>query len=160
MPPFGDLDTAIPNDSSNGSGRARPVRVLLADDHQAMLDRVEALVSGEFTVVAAVNDGGEAVSAAARLQPDVLVLDISMPDVNGLEAAVRAKEAGSTAAVVFLTVHHEPEFLEAAWAAGALGYVRKSHLASDLIPAIRAAVDGRRFVSASLDAGNGSSLQS
>ena len=83
-----------------------------------------------------------------------------MPDVNGLEAAVRAKEAGSTAAVVFLTVHHEPEFLEAAWAAGALGYVRKSHLASDLIPAIRAAVDGRRFVSASLDAGNGSSAAS
>jgi two-component system nitrate/nitrite response regulator NarL len=91
MPPFGDLHTAIHNDSSNGAGSARPVRVLLADDHQPMLDRVAALVSGEFTVVAAVNDGGEAVSAAARLQPDVLVLDISMPDVNGLEAAVRVK---------------------------------------------------------------------
>ena len=58
--------------------------------------------------------------------------------------------------MVFLTVHHEPEFLEAAWTAGALGYVRKSHLASDLIPAIRSALSGRRFVSSSLDAGSGS----
>ena len=155
MPPSGDLNTATPNDS-DGHGRARPVRVLLADDHQPMLDRVAALVSDEFTVVAAVNDGGEAVSAAARLDPDVLVLDISMPGVNGFEAAVRVREGGSAAAVVFLTVHHEPEFLEAAWEAGALGYVRKSHLASDLIPAIRAALNGRRFVSSSLDPGSAS----
>jgi DNA-binding NarL/FixJ family response regulator len=125
--------------------------VLLADDHQPMLDRVAALLDTDFVVVGAVSSGEEVVRAASRLQPDVLVLDISMPGISGLEAAARLRSEGSTAAVVFLTVHDEPEFLQAASAAGGLGYVRKSHLGTDLIPAIREALDGQRFVSPSID---------
>lgn len=133
-------------------GGDRPIRVLVADDHQAMLDRVVGLLSAEFTVVGAVGDGEEAVAAESRLRPDVLVLDISMPRLSGLKATNRVVTGGSRAAVVLLTVHDEPEFVEAAWQAGALGFVHKSHLGTDLIPAIRAALDGRRFVSGSLEA--------
>jgi len=133
------------------SSDARKIRILVADDHQPILDRVAALLSEDFTIVAAVNAGDAAVGAARQLRPDVLVLDISMPGLNGFEAASQMKDAGSTAVVIFLSVHDEPEFLDAAWKAGALGYVRKSHLGSDLIPAIRSALAGRRFVSASID---------
>jgi DNA-binding NarL/FixJ family response regulator len=148
MTPPADLNAAVQITSSSDS---KKIRVLVADDHQPILDRVAALLSEDFTVVATVNAGDAAVGAARHLRPDVLVLDISMPGLNGFEAASQVKEAGSTAAVIFLSVHDEPEFLEAAWKSGALGYVRKSHLGSDLIPAIRAALDGRRFVSASID---------
>lgn len=143
-----DINASVQVTSSSDSS---PIRVLVADDHQEILDRVAALLSADFTVVAAVNAGDAAVRSAQHLRPDVLVLDISMPGLNGFEAASRVKDAGSTAAVIFLSVHDEPEFLEAAWKSGALGYVRKSDLGSDLIPAIRSALDGRRFVSASID---------
>ena len=146
-------ETAVSTEPVN-AGDAKPITVLLADDHQPMLDRVAALVSGEFTVVAAVSSSEEAIDATARLHPNVLVLDVSMPGLNGFEAAIRVRNAGSSAVVIFLTVHDEPEFLQAAWAAGALGYVRKSHLGSDLVPAIRAALEGRRFVSASIQRGD------
>lgn len=129
---------------TNGSGRAR---VLVADDHQPMLDRVIALLSSEFNVVGSAKDGDEAVEAESRLHPDVLVLDISMPRLSGLKATSRVVTGGSRAAIILLTVHDEPEFVEAAWQAGALGYVHKSHLGTDLIPAIRAALVGKRFVS-------------
>jgi len=148
MTPPADIHTAVQINSSSDS---KKIRVLVADDHQPILDRVAALLSEDFTVVATVNAGDAAVGAACHLRPDVLVLDISMPGLNGFEAASQVKDAGSTAAVIFLSVHDEPEFLEAAWKTGALGYVRKSHLGSDLIPAIRSALDGRRFVSASID---------
>lgn len=145
-----DRETDIRDVPSNIANGTKSIRVLLADDHQAVLDRVVAVLSGEFTIVAAVTDSAEAVAAAARLHPDVLVFDVSMPGLNGFEAATDIRDAGSTAVVVFLTVHDEPAFLQAAWEAGALGYVCKPHVSSDLIPAIRAALDGRRFVSASI----------
>jgi len=148
MNPPADVNASVHINSSSGSNS---IRLLVADDHQQILDRVAALLAADFTVVAAVNAGDAAVSAARRLRPDVLVLDISMPGLNGFEAASQLRDAGSTAAVIFLSVHDEPEFLEAAWKAGAMGYVRKSHLGSDLIPAIRSALEGRRFVSASID---------
>ena len=138
-------------DGSPGNSPNRKIRVLLADDHPPMLDRIVALLATEFTVVGAVKDGEEAVTAASLLHPDVLVFDISMPRLSGLDAATVIRRAGSPVPVVFLTVHSEPEFLQAAWEAGALGYVRKSHMGSDLIPAIRAALLGKRFVSASID---------
>ena len=144
---FGRPDGA----GSPGSSPNRKTRVLLADDHPPMLDRIVALLGTEFTVVGAVKDGEEAVTAASLLHPDVLVFDISMPRLNGFDAAMRIRRGGSTVPVVFLTVHSEPEFLQAAWQAGASGYVRKSHMGADLIPAIRAALLGKRFVSASLN---------
>jgi DNA-binding NarL/FixJ family response regulator len=124
--------------------------VLVADDHQPVLDRVVGLLSSEFTVVGAVRDGEEAVAAELRLRPDVLILDISMPRLSGLKATSRVITGGSRAAIILLTIHEELELVEAAWQAGALGYVYKSRLGTDLIPAIRAALGGRRFVSGAI----------
>ena len=123
------------------------VRILLADDHTEMLKRVVHLLQSEFEVVGAVNDGQALLEAASKLQPDVVVLDISMPVINGLEAADRLREAGSRAKVVFLTVHEEPDFVHESLAKGALCYVVKPRLTSDLVPAIREALANRSFVS-------------
>jgi DNA-binding NarL/FixJ family response regulator len=138
---------------SRGSGNGGRPRVVLADDHREMLLRVTALLAAEFTVVAAVSDGEALVDAEANLHPDLLVIDITMPGISGLEAAAVVRQRGSQVPIVFLSVHEEPEFVLAARQAGALGYVSKVRLASDLIPAVRAVLDGRRFVSASVDVG-------
>ena len=125
-------------------------RVVLADDQKEILQSVAMILGRAFSVVGTAENGAGAVELATRLSPDVLVLDISMPVQNGIEAACRLKELGSTARVVFLTVNTEPEFVEAALFAGALGYVLKQSLASDLAPAIWAAINGATFISPSL----------
>jgi len=125
-------------------GRAR---VLVADDHQPVLDRVVKTLAREFCVVAAVGDGEQLVAAEAALEPDVLVIDVCMPRMNGLEAAAVIRRRGSQVPVVYLTACEEAETIEAAWETGALGYVIKGALATDLLPAVRAALEGRRFVS-------------
>jgi DNA-binding NarL/FixJ family response regulator len=127
---------------------SKPVRVLLVDDNQAMLNRVAAVLTPGCEVVGAVNDGPSAIRAAEALQPEVIVLDISMPGMTGLEVASRLRATGSTAALVFLTVHDDEEFLLAAKAAGGIGYVIKRRLGTDLLHAIQEAQAGRSFVSA------------
>jgi DNA-binding NarL/FixJ family response regulator len=129
---------------------ATRVRILLADDHPIVLDRLVAMLSAEFDVVSAVGDGQSALAAAAVFNPDLLLLDISMPVLTGLEAAARLARTGNTTPIVILTVHEDAVFLEAARNAGVLGYVLKSHMATDLLPAIREALAGRFFVSPSL----------
>ena len=123
------------------------VRILLADDHTEMLKRVVHLLQSEFEVVGTVNDGQALLKAASKLRPDVVVLDISMPVMSGLEAADRLRGAGSKAKVVFLTVHEDPDFVHESRARGALGYVVKPRLTSDLVPAIKEALANRSFVS-------------
>ncbi len=123
------------------------VRILMADDHTEMLKRAVCLLQSEFEVVGAVNDGQALLEAASKLRPDVVVLDISMPVMNGLEAADRLREVGSRAKVVFLTVHENPDFVHESLAHGALGYVIKPRLTSDLVPAIKEALANRSFVS-------------
>jgi DNA-binding NarL/FixJ family response regulator len=125
-----------------------PARVLIVDDNEPMLVRVAAVLAHGCEVVGAVKDGQAALAAAVVLQPDVIVLDISMAEMTGFEVAARLRQAGSTAALVFLTVHDDEEFVLAAKAAGGLGYVVKRRLVSDLIHAIREAQAGRPFVSA------------
>jgi DNA-binding NarL/FixJ family response regulator len=122
-------------------------RVLLADDHSVMLDRVGILLSSSFEVVGAATNGQEMISAGIRLNPDVIVADITMPGLTGIEAAQQLREAGSRARFVFLTIHIEHEFVDACVSQGALGYVVKSHMKTDLIPAIKAALTGRTFIS-------------
>jgi DNA-binding NarL/FixJ family response regulator len=122
-------------------------RVLIADDHDALLRKVTDLLSRDFQVVGVVHDGTELVAAEAALHPDVLIVDISMPGMSGIEATSRIRLRGSHAAVVCLTAYAEREIVDAALEAGALGYVVKTSMVHDLVPAIRAALEGHQFVS-------------
>ncbi len=122
------------------------IRVLLADDHEAMLERVVRLLKTECDVVGTATDGQQALEAALDLKPDVLVLDISMPVMNGIETAHRLQEAEVEARIVFLTVHDDPDFAREALQAGALGYVIKQRIASDLMAAVKDAHIGRPFI--------------
>ena len=123
-------------------------RVLVADDNPAMLEMVVSLLAPDFEVVGAVNNGRAALEAAVRLQPEVAVLDIAMPTLNGIEAAERIKGNGNCATkIVFITADHDPDIVDAALATGALGYVLKLRLYFDLIPAIKLALAGRCLVS-------------
>jgi len=124
------------------------VRVLLVDDNKAMLVRAAAALTPGCQVVGAVQDGSTALDAAEALRPDVIVLDISMPGMSGFELASQLRRAGSTAALVYLTVHDDQEFVDAARTAGGIGYVVKRRLATDLIIAVREARAHRAFVSA------------
>jgi DNA-binding NarL/FixJ family response regulator len=126
------------------------VRVLLADDHEAILARVRSILCEDFEVVSTVGNGRDAVTEVRRLDPDVLVMDISMPVLDGLQAASQLRRNRCRTKVVFLTVHEDQDYVDAALAAGASGYVTKSHITSDLVPAIREALDGRTYVSKSI----------
>ncbi len=126
------------------------IDVLLADDHGDVLDMVARLLAPEFHVVGTVTDGKALLSAAQRLEPDVVIVDISMPILNGIEAARRLLESGSRARVIFLTVHETSDYVRAALATGALGYVVKARLVTDLGVAIKEAHAGRPFVSPSI----------
>ena len=131
-----------------GGARLSKTRVLLADDNLQVLEYVRDFLSADCCeVVGAVTDGQAAVGAAAQLQPDVVVLDLSMPVLNGIEAAKRMLEAKPSTRVVFLTVEKDRDRCSAALGVGAFGYVLKPRLATDLIRAIGLAKDGRRFVS-------------
>jgi len=124
------------------------IRVLLADDHTEMREYVRDLLSADCCeVVAAVSDGQAAVDAAMQLLPDVAVLDISMPVLNGIEAARRLQVVSPTVSIVFLTVDRDRDTCRAALETGALGYVLKPRLGTDLILAIKLANEKRRFVS-------------
>jgi DNA-binding NarL/FixJ family response regulator len=123
------------------------VRVLIVDDNDAMLARASAVLARGCSVVGAVKDGQAALDAAVRLHPDVIVLDISMHGMSGFEVASRLRESGSTAALVFLTVHDEEEFVTVARSVGGTGYVTKPRLASDLMHAVLEAREGRPFIS-------------
>lgn len=135
------------NQAMNEPAQLYRPRILLADDHQAVVQGVTALLQSAFEVVGAAHTGREMVSEALRLHPDVIVADISMPGLSGIEAARELRETGSTAKLVFLTIHWEDEFVNACMAEGALGYVVKGHMKTDLIPAIHAALSGRSFIS-------------
>ena len=113
-----------------------------------MRARASALLARGFTVVGAVPDGASALAAAADAQPDVIVVDISMPGMNGLDLAGCLRASGSPARLVFLTVHDEEAFVRAARDAGGTGYVVKRRMMSDLVTAVGEAFAGRRFVSA------------
>jgi DNA-binding NarL/FixJ family response regulator len=121
--------------------------ILLADDNSAMLCVARRVLNGEFTVAAFVKDGTSVLKEVPALDPDVIVLDISMGEPNGFEVARRLRACGCKAKILFLTVYQSPDYVHAAIAAGASAYVIKSRLNSDLVPAIRAACSGHFFVS-------------
>ena len=126
-------------------------RVLIADDLPPVLATVASLLEKTFDVVAMEADGQAALGAAIKLEPDLLVLDISMPILSGIEVAQELKRLGNRAKIVFLTVHEDPDILNACHAAGGLGYVIKVRMDSDLIPAMEEALAGRQFSSCFTD---------
>ena len=122
-------------------------RILLADDHHDLLEAEIALLLPHYDVVGVTTDGVSLVSEVQRLNPDVVVVDITMPLMNGIDAVQKLKKAGATANFVFLTVNTGSEFVEACQDAGALGYVWKSRMKTHLIPAIEAALKNLSYVS-------------
>ena len=124
--------------------------VLLVDDHRAVCESVAALLELDFDVLGTVSNGKEMIAEAQRLRPDIVVTDISMPVLDGIEATKQLRASNSEAKVIFLTVHDRPEFVKACLATGALGYVVKRRLTTDLISAIDEVLAGRRFISPTL----------
>jgi DNA-binding NarL/FixJ family response regulator len=127
-------------------------RILIADDHAEFLAMVVQLIESEkdLSVVKTFNNGQAIVNEAATLNPDLLILDISMPGLSGIDAALKLRAADRQAKIIFLTVHQDQDYLRAALATGALGYIVKDQLASDLVPGLREVIAGRRFVSPQL----------
>jgi DNA-binding NarL/FixJ family response regulator len=122
-------------------------RILLADDHVGMLANASDILREQFEVVGAVTDGRAAVSAALELMPDLVVLDIGMPEMGGFDAARELRRSGSNAKVVFLTIQQDEEYVAAALDSGGLAYVLKFRMYSDLVEAIAAALAGGIFIS-------------
>jgi DNA-binding NarL/FixJ family response regulator len=127
--------------------RLNKVRILLADDHPHFPEIEERFLEPEFEVIGKVCNGQALFDEAMRLKPDVIVTDISMPILNGIEAADRLKESGCNSRIVFLTVHSDADFVRRCLSTGAFGYVAKSRMASELVLAIREALAGGIFVS-------------
>ena len=126
------------------------VRVLLAEDRPAMAEQLGALLSQEFEVIGMVEDGLSLLKAARQMAPDVVVTDISMPGLDGLEAAQQLKQDHAGLCVVFITVHSDPQLVARAMTLGKCGYVLKSVAGEDLLAAVKAVVAGESFVSRSV----------
>jgi DNA-binding NarL/FixJ family response regulator len=121
-------------------------RVLLADDHFVVAEGLRSLLAPHFDVVGIVSDGRELVAAARTLDPDVVVLDISMPSLSGIEAACQMRAAHSRAKLVFLTMHNEVAYAARAMEAGASAFVLKHAAAAELVTAIREALKGGKYI--------------
>jgi DNA-binding NarL/FixJ family response regulator len=135
---------------SSSQPTPRRPSVLLADDHKETAEQLRELLQPHFDVIALVEDGRALMNAVARLSPDVIVADISMPTLDGIEAAVLILRRDPGARIVLVTVHEERILVERGLRAGALGYVLKGSAGDELVPAIHAALIGERFVSRSL----------
>jgi DNA-binding NarL/FixJ family response regulator len=127
-------------------------RVLLADDHRMVTEGLKGLLTEEFELVGIVEDGRAMVSAAGKLRPDVIVADISMPQLNGIDALALLKRDNPDVRVVFLTMHRDAAYARRALEAGASGFVLKHSAPAELVLAVRAALQGRTFITPDLAA--------
>lgn len=128
-------------------------RLLLADDHRIVVDGLRSILAPEFELVGIVEDGRALVEAATRLEPDIIVADISMPHLNGLEAVAQLKRLGCQAKVVFLTMHKDATYAAKALEMGASGFVLKHSASTELLAAIRAALLGKVYMTSEIAAG-------
>ncbi len=138
----------------------RRARILLADDHRLLLEAFKKLLEPEFEVVGTAKDGRVLLSAAQELKPDVIVLDIAMPQLSGLTAARRLKRMMPEVKLIFLTVNEDPDFASEAIRVGASGYVLKNSAASELFQAIEAVLQGKVYVTPLITQGMIESFQS
>jgi DNA-binding NarL/FixJ family response regulator len=125
-------------------------RVLLADDHPLMLEGIRSFIEPHLQSVDTVTDGRALVEAALRLKPNLIILDITMPLLNGIDAAIQIKKSLPAVKLLFVTMHVSPAYLEAVLNTGANGYVVKSAAREELLDAIRSVLKGQIYVSASL----------
>jgi DNA-binding NarL/FixJ family response regulator len=130
--------------------QVRP-RVIVVDDSALIQEFVTGLLAKEFTVAAVFVDAESFIDQWHGAAPDVIVLDISLPGLGGLEAAAHLRRAGCDVPIVFCSVHQDGDTVHAARAIGALGYVAKRELGTDLVPALRAALAGRQFLSSVIE---------
>ncbi len=121
-------------------------RVLLADDHQVLLDGLRALLEPHFEVVAMVHDGRSLLEEAGRLHPDVIVCDLSMPFMNGFEAIRRLRSKYPDIKLMVLTMHSDLAFLQEAFEAGAAGYIVKQSASSELVDALQDVLSGKQYI--------------
>lgn len=121
-------------------------RILLADDHKIVAEGLRSLLEPEFQLVGIVEDGRELIAKAKELSPDVIVADITMPSLNGIEAVEQLKKIGSNSKVVFLTMHHDVMYANRAFEAGASGFVLKHSAPEELLTAIREVLKGGTYV--------------
>jgi DNA-binding NarL/FixJ family response regulator len=128
---------------------SRP-RVLLADDHRVVAEGLSRLLAEDFELVGMVEDGRALVAAAKKLQPDVIVADITMPHLNGIDAMVHLRKDNADVKVVFLTMHQDPAYARRALEAGAAGFVVKHSAPAELVMAIHAALKGQTFIAPTL----------
>jgi DNA-binding NarL/FixJ family response regulator len=124
----------------------RKPHVLLADDHRIVLDGLRSLMQPEFEIVGVVEDGRTLVAEAERLRPNLVVADISMPGLNGIDAARQIKKIDERIRIVFLTMHADVSYAASAFEAGASGFVLKHSAAQELVTAIREAMRGQTYV--------------
>ncbi len=129
---------------------SRP-RVLLADDHKIVTEGLKGLLEPEFELVGTVEDGRALLAAAEKLRPDVIVADISMPLLNGIDSVRQIKKAHGEIKIVFLTMHPDVTYAVSAFEAGASGYVLKHSAPTELVTAIRSALRGKTFVTPLLE---------
>jgi DNA-binding NarL/FixJ family response regulator len=122
-------------------------RLLLADDHTLLLEGIRLLLQPEFDLVGSVEDGQALLVAAKTLKPDVILLDISMPRLNGIDAARKLRKLLPSARLIFVTMHADADYVAEAFRAGAMGYILKRSAASELLTAIRAVLKGNHYVS-------------
>jgi DNA-binding NarL/FixJ family response regulator len=121
-------------------------RILMADDHRMVAEGLRSLLEPEFELVEIVEDGRQLIEAAKRVLPDVIVADITMPQLNGLDAVEQLRQAGFNAKVIFLTMHKDALYAARAMRAGASGFVLKHSASSELVTAIREALEGRTYL--------------
>jgi DNA-binding NarL/FixJ family response regulator len=121
-------------------------RLLLADDHRIVVDGLRSILSPEYELVGIVENGRELIKAAKRLNPDVIVADIAMPQLNGLDAVAQIRKDGCQAKIVFLTMHKDATYAARALAVGASGFVLKHSASTELLTAIGAALSGKTYI--------------
>ena len=126
-------------------------RVLLADDQALVLQEVRSLLDQDYEIVAEVRNGKSLVEAAQRLNPDLIISDISMPEMNGFEAAAKLRDLGITARLVFLTIQSSPAYVRKARSLGASGYVLKVYATEQLPQAVSSVLSGGTFISPELE---------
>ena len=134
----------------SGGDYVRRVRVLLADDHRILAEGLRSLLVPEFDLIGVVEDGHAMVEAAKALKPDVIIADISMPQLNGIEALEEVRKFNPNVRVIFLTMHRDVAYARRALEAGAVGFVVKHAALDELVLAVRAAAQGRIFVTPAL----------